>query len=129
MQTTTASKLGTTKRTFWTIAREQLETEKAVKVASAKTYKSQRAAQMAYNKADRLAQDAKSAVVAKNVEFRQDGWNQERFAIVAALEAFEQKCWDEAFAIYSSARKQGFYVKSRKFDYNSTRELIAANMD
>lgn len=94
-----------------------------------KPFKSERAAKMAYTKAENAWEEARSAVNRQSSEFNQDGWNEERFAIVRAMEAKADEKRLAAKAVYDQARSQGFWIKSYHFNYNPTRDLIAANMD
>lgn len=93
------------------------------------TFKSERAAKMAYTKAEKAWEAKRAAVNSQTYEFRKDGWNSERFAIVRALEAEAEVARDAAQTVYNAARAQGFYVRSYYFSVNPTRDLIAANMD
>lgn len=129
MNTATASTLGTTKPTFWKAAREQLEHEQLLKMIGEKKFVSARAAKMAYTKAEKAAKAADSAVAKRIGEARKTGYGDEEHTEIRRLEQAAQRLWDEARAIYESARAQEFYVYSYHFGYNATRDLIRANID
>jgi hypothetical protein len=92
-------------------------------------FKSERAAKMAYTKSDKAYEEARSAVNRQRNEFNKDGWNEERFAIVRALEAKAEESRLASKAVYDQATAQGFWIDSYHFGTNPTRDLIAANMD
>lgn len=129
MNATTASTLGTTKPTFWKAAREQLEAERTLKAIGEKKFKSERAAKVAYKKAENAAKEADRATSVHVQEARRTGYGDEETTDIRRLESAAQRLWDEAHAIYKSAREQGFFVYSYHFGYNATRDLIRANID
>jgi hypothetical protein len=101
-------------------------------------FKSERAAKVAYTKAEK-AWEAK----------RSEGWRardtiRETMRTVGRMDSDEyntlkatyERCEEEAKtlfasmrAVYEQATKQKFYVRSWHFGANPTRDLIAANMD
>ena len=103
-----------------------------------KTFKSERAAKMAYTK-------ALTAFDAKEDEGRKarDTYRETMRLVGSmpteeyeALRAIEVRCEAEAKglfevmrAVYHQATEQGFYIRSWHFGTNPTRDLIAANMD
>lgn len=102
------------------------------------TFKSERAAKMAYTKAENAWEAKRSEGFTARDTYR------EAFRTVGsmdsaeyeALKATEALCEVEAKAlfekmheIYNAAKAQKFYVRSWHFGVNPTRDLIAANMD
>lgn len=125
----TPSTLGTKKPNFWMVARRALETEQAIKMIGERKFKSDRAAKIAYTKAEKAAKAAEDLVAARVRVARNEGYDTEAFSEIRRLELDAEQLWDEARAIYNAAREQRFYVHSYKFGYNATRDLIRANMD
>jgi len=93
------------------------------------TFKSDRAAKMAYTKAEKAYDAARAAVNAQTHEYRQTGWNEERFAVIRGLEAKASEALEAARAVYDAAKAQGICIRSWYFSHNPTRDLISANMD
>lgn len=100
-----------------------------------KTFKSERAAKMAYTKAEKAWQKAcRDASGARWAMYRDDngqprGWTDEEEAAVNALDVEASRLGDIASDVYTAAREQGHYIYSYHFGVNYTRDLIAANMD
>lgn len=101
-----------------------------------RTFKSKRAAKMAYTKAEnemtRKLDEANSAAWAlrHNADNSpRSGWTKEDEERVAALRADADRASDNARAVYDAATAQGFFISSYHFGHNPTRELVLANMD
>ncbi len=92
-------------------------------------FKSDRAARMAYNKAERAAEVCRDAKIARTQQARETGFSDEAFAAIRELEATEKAAWAVAEDIYTRATAQGIWIKSWHFGHNPTRDLIAANID
>lgn len=91
-------------------------------------FKSQRAAQMAMNKAEKAYTNACRAA---NVAYR-DAMASDADPMAAhdAAVKARSEAWDHGAAVYSAAKAQGHFVFSWHFsDSNPTRDLIAANID
>ncbi len=92
-------------------------------------FKSNRSAQIAMTKAENAYNEARNIVNTKRHEGR-DRADWETFnAELLVCEDNEQIARCYAFAVYTAARAQEFYVRSYAFNYNATRELIAMNID
>lgn len=93
-----------------------------------KTFKSQRAAQMAMTKAEKAYEAAASKTHSAYRDAMEAGNVDPLEASIAA-----SKARDEAYAfgaaVYDQAKAQGFWVRCWHFGSNPTRDLIAANMD
>jgi hypothetical protein len=94
-----------------------------------KAFKSERAAKMAYTKAENAWEKMRGIAMAQNHEYSKTGWNNERFAHLRKLEADAVPYFEAMRAIYNQAKSQGFFIRSWHFGVNPTRDLIAANMD
>lgn len=96
--------------------------------SNALTFKSRRAAQIAMTKAERLYENA---MVLCNGAY-QRGMQIEGvdpLAYFESMRANRDAAFDNGAAIYAAARAHGFYVRCYFFGPNTTRDLIAANMD
>lgn len=103
---------------------------------TATKFKSERAAKMAYTKAERAWYQARDAANGARWRLRhnednspRDGWTDEEEAAVVALEAEEACLADAAHETYKAVIAQGFWVHSYHFGHNPTRDLIRANID
>ncbi len=103
-----------------------------------KAFKSNRAAKVAYTKAENAHSAKKNeectARETYREQFREHGSMDS--AEYEALLATEKRCKDEAAVlfeamreIYHQATSQGFHLPTWHFGTNATRDLIAANMD
>lgn len=92
-------------------------------------FKSDRAAKIVMTKAERAYNAARDAENAKNSARRDcTDWEAHAAELILVEDAMHiARAY--AFAIYTAARAQGFYVRSWTFDSNTTRDLIAMNMD
>lgn len=88
---------------------------------AAVTFKSLRAAKTAMTKATKTYQDAKNVWAAANFSDDLAARDVAEPAVSAAMDALQ--------AVYDAAHAQGFYVSSPYCGENTTRTLIAANMD
>ena len=103
-----------------------------------KTFKSERAAKVAYTKAEN-AWKAKRDEGSEARDQIREGLREQGQMLSEEydrLEATRIRCegeartlFEEMRAIYDQATSQGFYVKSWHFGCNPTRDLIAANID
>lgn len=102
------------------------------------TYKSDRAAKMAYTRAENAWKAKQSESWEARDLIRETMRTDGRMDCDAynTLKATEVRCETETEAlrevareVYESARAQGFNVRSYHFSENVTRDLIAANMD
>lgn len=106
--------------------------EKTATPAAPKTaapFKSDRAAKLAFRKAEKAyyaARDAYNAVLHKS---RETGWDDEKFETLRKADEAMKAAADHAEAVYKKVLREGFWVKSWEFGNNPTRDLIAANMD
>lgn len=123
------STLGTKKPNFWMVARRAIEAEQAIGMIGKRKFKSDRAAKIAYTKAEKAAKAADERVAARVRVARSEGYDTEACSEIRRLEFDAEQAWGEARAIYKAAIAQRFYVHSSKFGYNVTRDLIRANMD
>lgn len=109
-----------------------------VDVPAVAPFKSDRAAKVAYTKAEKAWQAKKSegfeARDTYRETFRREGSMDS--AQYAALLATEKRCEREAItlfevmrAIYKQGTAQGFHLPTWHFGHNPTRDLIAMNMD
>lgn len=94
-----------------------------------KQFKSERAAKMAYTKAEKAWEAARGATARQTHEFNPGGWNEERFAVIRELRAKEVPLFEAMRAIYEQATAQKFYIRTWHFGVNPTRDLVSANMD
>lgn len=98
-----------------------------------KPFKSERAAKMAYTKAEKAWEAARSKTCNYYGRTIQDPNNtkdsSEIFADLRVLEAQADALFEEMREVYCQARSQNFWVKSWHFGCNVTRDLIQANMD
>jgi len=107
-----------------------------------KPFKSERAAKMAYTKAENAWKTAGASRVRHTedhlrpwpcVEDSDVGdWADEARAVIAKgkeLQSAEDGAFEAMRAIYDQAKTQGFWIDSWHFGHNPTRDLIAANMD
>lgn len=103
-----------------------------------KTFKSERAAKMAYTKAEnawKAKRDEASAAKWKVRDTMREQGSMDS-AEYDRLTALEKSCEEEAKAlfdvmraVYEQATAQKFFVSAWHFGTNPTRDLIAANMD
>ena len=103
------------------------------------TFKSERAAKMAFTKAEKVWRAAQGETAGYYGRCMQDPNNrrttEEIFADLRKLEALRDEALrdearDHAESIYRAARAQGFWITSWEFaEVNPTRDLISANMD
>lgn len=98
------------------------------------TFKSERAAKMAFTKAEKAWRAAQGETAGYYGRCMQDPNNrrttEEIFADLRKLEALRDEARDNAESIYRAARAQGFWITSWEFaEVNPTRDLISANMD
>lgn len=94
-----------------------------------KAFKSNRAAKMAYTKAEKVWNVAVNKASSLRHEYNKDGWNEERFAAVRKLEDEAKPFFEIMREIYNQATSQGYFLPTWHFGTNATRDLIAANMD
>ncbi len=131
---------GTTKRTFWTIAREQLEAERTLKQVSEKKFKSERAAKMAYTKAEKAWKAATSTSSKLTWERRQkmqaNGGSmdfdeyREYDRKIQEADALASFLFEKMRAIFKQGESQWKYsMPTWYFGNNPTRDLIRANID
>ena len=107
---------------------------KTTNAAAAKpmTFKSERAAKMAYTKAETVYSNAQNAVARVYDGFRTGGVDAGTYEPGGAM--FEARKTEAAAlgtlrAIYVAATAQGFSIRSYHFSTNATRDLIRANRD
>ncbi len=98
--------------------------------AAMMTFKSERAARIAYGKAERAMKATRGAA---NVSYTLDPVTGERVLIdLAVLKSMRDDADEKAaaaFAVYQAAHAQGFWISSYYFGENTTRDLISANID
>lgn len=102
------------------------------------TFKSNRAAKMAYTKAIKAWDAKRSEGIAARDTYRETFRIHGSIdsAVYEALLATEQRCEKEAAelfeaarAVYNQATSQGVFLDTWHFGQNARRDLIAANMD
>ena len=92
-------------------------------------FKSDRAAKIAFRKAEKAAKTAQAARIEYECAQRETGWSEEAFEEALRLRAIEDAAWVEAATVYQKVRAEGYWVRSWDFNHNPTRDLIAANID
>lgn len=92
-------------------------------------FKSERAAKLAFTKAEKAYVATLDAYNAANHAGREKGFNDEIFAAIRKAEDAKKAAYDAAEGVYKKVRAEGYFVKSWYFGTNPTRDLIAANMD
>lgn len=93
------------------------------------TFKSDRAARIAYGKAERAWETARSAKNSARYECIKDGVPEDFAEQMAPHEAAEAAAYDKMVAVYEAAKAQGIWISSYHLGHNPTRDLIAMNMD
>ena len=100
--------------------------------AATMTFKSERAAKMAYTKAETVYSNAQNAVARVYDSFRNCGVEAGTYAPGGAMfeaRKVEAAALEALRAIYAAATAQGFSIRSYHFSTNATRDLIRANRD
>lgn len=102
-----------------------------------KTFKTNRAAKMAYTKAEnRWEAKRAEGFAARDAAREMMRSNSFILADLRTIEATQLRCekeaealFEEARSVYEQAKAQNFWVKSYHFGHNPTRDLIAQNID
>jgi hypothetical protein len=93
------------------------------------TFKSHRAAKIAFGKAERAYEAARSARIDAHHAAIAGGYGETYDAEIAPFNAAENAAFAHMEAVWTAAKDQNFYCHSYHLGHNPTRELIARNID
>ncbi len=94
------------------------------------TFKSDRAARIAFGKAERAWEETREPARFAGDEARKAGKSyEEAQEILEKAQRIERAAYAKAAGIYNAAREQGIWIRSYEFNYSATKELIAMNID
>ena len=94
-----------------------------------KPFKSDRAARIAFGKAERAWESARSARINTEHGTRSGGVPVNFDEIMRPLRKAEDDTYRVMVAIYEQAKKQNIYIRSYELGVNPTRDLIRQNID